>query len=200
MSDIEPTMPNLYIKVIDGKTMDHPVVEDNLMMIYGEFTPDNPPENYEKFIRHPVPEIKGYFKKIDRVYKRNEDGIFEDTFVVYDMDEDEKQNLIDQLKQSFPHKKWVLSFTEEGPRFDPPCPPPDLVKTYLWTDEDGWQLSEHQLKGWRYHEDINTYKAPVDYPKDGRIYAWCNDTLQWVLDEDDENCDKYSRGGRDYPV
>ena len=78
----------------------------------------------------------------------------------------------------------------------PPEPPPDLENTYLWSDAYGWEFAEHQLIGWRYDLDLNTYVPPVDYPKDGRIYAWDNDNLQWILDEDDNNCNKYSRGSR----
>ena len=58
-------MDPLYLKVIDGKPVDHPTFESNLLEVFGRV-----PKNYVPFTRLPRPplESKGVFQKFADTY------------------------------------------------------------------------------------------------------------------------------------
>lgn len=48
---------NLVIEIKDGKTVNHPIAEENLRAIIPDLDINNPPPGYARFIRKPHPEL-----------------------------------------------------------------------------------------------------------------------------------------------
>jgi hypothetical protein len=97
---------NLYIKVVDGFPVNHPLFEENLL----EAFPEGIPACYEPFERV-QPTIKhGTFEKLVHTYLKNQNNVWTEEWSVADMTAKEKErkindltmaanNYIEQLKQ-----------------------------------------------------------------------------------------------------
>jgi hypothetical protein len=71
---------SLYIKIENGRAVDHPALEENLMKVYGAI-----PSNYEPFVRgeKPIsdePDDRTFKKIIDHVGYEKVDGTWTDTY------------------------------------------------------------------------------------------------------------------------
>ncbi len=99
----------LYIRVQNGKPVDHPVTGWNLRMIFPNASENNIPDGFERFTRMPLPELDQYQVLEGVVYDKSNYG-WHDRYIVRDMTEDEKkkfddhQKLIDEFS-SYPREK-----------------------------------------------------------------------------------------------
>jgi len=89
-------MNKLYIKVIDGVVIDHPMLIDSVKVIYPDFNEDNLPESIKEFVGSDNMPITTGFQQAEFSY------IFDDNIVtrawnVRDKTEEEKQEYIDSL-------------------------------------------------------------------------------------------------------
>lgn len=76
----------LYIKVEDGKAVDHPVANWNLMDVYGKI-----PTNYEPFLRTPMPSLERYeVEDTDASTYIEADGMWTDAWPRRQMTDDER--------------------------------------------------------------------------------------------------------------
>ena len=71
---------NLHIKIENGRAVDHPALEENLMKVYGAI-----PSNYEPFVRaeKPIsdePDDRKFKKIIDHVGYEKVDGTWTDMY------------------------------------------------------------------------------------------------------------------------
>lgn len=125
---------NLYIKVVDGSPVDHPVTESNLRMFYPDLDPNNPPEGFERFIRNATPAV-GPFDVYHGTEYRKIDGVFQDYHVTTPMSPVEKENKITLMRQEFPFANtWTLNETTGV--WSPPKPSPDIPnKNFYWSDD-----------------------------------------------------------------
>jgi hypothetical protein len=76
----------LFIKIIDGQPVDHPVLDINLEHIYGSL--DNIPSEYQVFMRVPQNVVPGHYQKAVATYQQV-DGIWQDVWIVEDLNEEE---------------------------------------------------------------------------------------------------------------
>ena len=76
----------LFIKIIDGQPVDHPLLDINLKHIYGSLE-DIPPE-YKLFLRVPQNVTPGHFQKAVATYQEV-DGVWQDVWGIEDMNEEE---------------------------------------------------------------------------------------------------------------
>jgi hypothetical protein len=99
---------NLYIKVENGQTINHPILESNLLQTFVDGV--IPPE-YEKFERIPY---DSSLKKTDYqvakcYYVKNENGVWQDSWVIEDLVGEEKdkktQELIDIANEAIKRQK-----------------------------------------------------------------------------------------------
>jgi len=126
---------SLYIKVIDGNTVDHPVFEQNLMDAFGTIPPE-----YQPFIRIARPDISSItvFQNIVETYEtptyRQVDGVWQDIWTVVDLTEEEKAAKIAAVRQTPPFASWTLD--ESTLIWNPPVPRPDDGKFYQWNEEN----------------------------------------------------------------
>ena len=87
----------LYIRVQNGKPVDHPVTGWNLRMIYPDASEDNIPKGFERFTRIPPPTLELYQVLEGVVYEKSNYG-WHDRYIVRDMNEDEKRQFDEQSK------------------------------------------------------------------------------------------------------
>lgn len=153
----------LYIKIVDGELVDHPITELNLKLVNPEIDLTNTTE-YIKFVRKAKPQI-GIFQKFvseDSRYEIVGDHA-EDVWDVVDLTPEEKQQLIDEASESEkPYPSWILN-TEtlnwESPSPRPADASPD--KVYYW--------SEAEVK----------WKAAPPRPTDGKPHRLNLETGLW---------------------
>ena len=102
----------LFIKVVNGVTVDHPVLSSNLLQFYGDV-----PADYEMFDRTEKPPLKRFeVDDVDAVqYARNDNGIWTDVWPVRVMTPEERAvvetAVIGQLTQA---REFLISSAEEA--------------------------------------------------------------------------------------
>jgi len=102
---------NLYIKVQDGYTVDHPHLESNLSQIIEEFDSDNLPDGWAKFIRvlNPHNEQLLYNEFVSHSYEFDSaNNAWTDTWTVETMTEEalankKESHKVDVQKEFQPH-------------------------------------------------------------------------------------------------
>lgn len=124
-------MTNLYIKVVNGQTVDHPAFEDNLIQAFGSV-----PSDYQPFTRIVQPSDPiGVFQKRETTYGQV-NGTWQDVWTVVDMSPEEKTASLDAARSNQPYPSWI--FDETIARWKPPIPymetPPPEGKYYKWDE------------------------------------------------------------------
>lgn len=127
----------LYIKIQDGKPVDHPILEENLLLAFPNIDVNNLPEGFIRFERIKAPAVGPYEKNQQLKYEIQSDGVCRDVWFCEPMTAEEildKQNSVKTLWQERTiYKSWV--FNEETCNFEPPVPPPSGDdKTYVWNE------------------------------------------------------------------
>jgi hypothetical protein len=161
---------NLYIKVENGLTTNHPASEENLIQVFGEIPPD-----WEPFARIEPPVLKEFEKFDDPhvIYKKI-DNVWTDVYQIVQMspeekyakDQADKQLQIDSYKEvwkSLPQRDnfsaWI--FNEETIKYEPPIPRP-TDRDVIWNGAN------------------NEWVDKPPKPDDGKIYRIDFYTLSWV--------------------
>lgn len=164
-------MSDLYIQVKDGTTVDHPVIEQNLIEVFGEI-----PDNYKPFVRVPRPNSNtlGAFQKFVETYDTPNyqlvDGVWQDTWTVVDMTQEERAAKIAAVQSMQPvFPSWV--FSAETCVWSAPVPKPAEGGPYAWNEvKQSWALA-----------------PTTDIPAVGGPYAWNLDEQRWVQAPQDNN-------------
>lgn len=130
----------LFIRIENGSPVDHPITLENLLMVYPDFDPNNPPSNFAPFVMNGVPGI-GHFEVYEGVSYRWEANYVTDIHHVRPMTDEEKQNYINKLRQKFldqgGDEDWI--FNENTITFVPPIPYPQDGQRYIWErDSNTW--------------------------------------------------------------
>lgn len=131
---------NLFIKVEDGKPVNHPATEENLRMFFEDFDPENPPAPFEKFTRRQPDKLPTKWQKLVRLPYQKIDGVWTDVFSIIDFTEAE----IEIWKYEH-RKQFVFSDTwewnDEKGEWIPPVPYPNDGKEYHWDNvKKDWLL------------------------------------------------------------
>lgn len=138
-------MEKLYIKVIDGKCVDHPITEWNLKMFFPDLSQSNIPEGFEKFRRTDPPETNRFQYYEALPYKKIR-GVWTDNWKVVDISEEEKQEIIKKEKELFLFKDtWI--WNEATFQWEPPIPYPNDGIDYFWNnDKKEWHVLDRNKK------------------------------------------------------
>jgi hypothetical protein len=102
-------MNKLYIKVIDGVIIDHPMLFESVKYLYPEFDGINLPEEIKEFTRKPIPRNIYPFQKAECYYEFDGNMVV-DVWVIKDKTEEEKLDVIKgygELKEG----EFIDSFT-----------------------------------------------------------------------------------------
>jgi len=119
---------NLYIQIENGKPINHPAFEDNLIAAFGSI-----PAHWEAFIRveRPIPTVYQVLVSEESTYEFNEaTGYWMDIWALRDMTADEitaKQQQAKELWAQRPNfanfSAWT--FNEATCQYEPPIPRPE---------------------------------------------------------------------------
>ena len=86
---------NLYIQMQDEKPWQHPLLEDNVLQAWPGIDLNNLPSNLARFRRHRQPDANvlpvGDFQVPVCSYELAPDGVYEDTWTVREMSDDERR-------------------------------------------------------------------------------------------------------------
>ena len=126
----------LYIRIVDGQPVDHPILGDNFRQAFPYIDTNNLPDNFARFVRVAKPSY-------DRVYQyiSNEatyqwvDGVVMDVWENRDMTAEERAAKIAHAMQFQPYPSWT--FSEETCNWNPPVPKPEDFgpeKMYYWDE------------------------------------------------------------------
>lgn len=132
-------MEKLYIEVQNGQPINHPILESNLRMFFGD---QLLPEQYIEFIKTPMPEIGVYEIYVGASYQIENDHCVE-IHHVRNMNDEEKLNKQNHVKTLFTNHIGFSSWTfdENLCRFLPPVPMPEDGNRYEWNEETlSWNL------------------------------------------------------------
>jgi hypothetical protein len=127
----------LYIKVIDGKTIDHPAFEENLLYAF----PDGIPVEFEPFERILDDRKPGFYEKTVCSYVKNENGVWQDKWQIVSMSQEERQvqetKVTDQINDILKKRKETAK---------------DMIIHYLKLSElnsvNVWQSYLERLNNW----------------------------------------------------
>lgn len=126
----------LYIKIENGKPINHPAFDDNLIAAYGYI-----PSEWSPFNRIGCPDglITSPFQKVECTYTLSSDGItWQDNWLAIEMSDEEKMNLISQTQSNPPFPNAVLNTTTL--QWKPPSKPTD-GNNYTFNFTDGiWEI------------------------------------------------------------
>lgn len=132
-------MEKLYIEVQNGQPINHPILESNLRIFFGD---QLLPEQYIEFIKTPIPEIGVYEIYVGHSYQIENDHCVE-IHHVRNMTDEEKLNKQNDVKTFFTNHVGFSSWTfdENLCRFLPPIPRPADGNPYDWNEETlSWNL------------------------------------------------------------
>lgn len=183
-------MSDLYIQVRDGQTVDHPVLQQNLMDVFGEI-----PAHYEEFTRIPMPGLStlGVFQKFQETYEtptyQKIDGIWQDIWTAIDLTPEEKAAKIAAAQAQLQmFASWM--FDAEICKWSAPTPLPNDADTvnYAWNEvTQSWALSPTSAPP----EDGGPYAWNLANqvweaaPQDGGTYAWDLAGQTWIAQPTD---------------
>ena len=157
-------MEDLYIQIVDGQPINHPVHLDNITLVYGEV-----PSGWLPFTRVPPPAVSTY-----TVYASDQptyeliNGVWSDVWHLRDMTDVEKAEKQQSIKDEWVKKAELSNFSafvfdESICAYIAPIPRPDDGKQYFWQGiTNSWQI-----------------RPP--YPTDGGNYTLNYDTATWDL-------------------
>lgn len=122
---------NFLIKIVDGKTVNHPISEDNLRAFYPNLDINDPPDGYARFVRKEYPELSG-FESVESVeYVIDPDltnlygtTVWTDKYNIKTLTREELAELADQAARDMNERMMKDSGA--------PFPAPDDGRLYVW--------------------------------------------------------------------
>jgi len=160
---------NLYIKIENGQTKNHPALEDNLIQAFGSV-----PAHWELFIRVQRPLLGAYelFTQNESTYEKV-DGVWTDVWHKRNMTEEEKtakqQTVITEFNNREYASNWsAWTFDEITCDMVPPIPRPVEIEGVLvlwcgadnnWKETPARPVDENQYKfdflSWQWVQVVN---------------------------------------------
>jgi hypothetical protein len=127
----------LYIKMVNGRPVDHPMLRSNIESAFPEVDFDNLPDWLARFERVQKPRA-GIYEIVNGPVYVVDGNIVRDHWILRQMTEDEKLIKQNRVRQSFTADNngrastWV--FDEEQCCFLPPVPYPADMGAYEWSE------------------------------------------------------------------
>jgi hypothetical protein len=123
----------LYIRIVDGKPFEHPIMGDNFRAAFPHIDVNNLPPEFMRFDKQDI-EIGVYEVFEQKPYFI--DGDFVKNGIKRPMTSEEKEKKINDLKAIWAiigYPSWV--FNEATGEFEPPFPKPDQTRKYRWNED-----------------------------------------------------------------
>lgn len=147
----------LFLKIDpEGKVESHPILEGNMADLFQDFDPNNPPENFVRFEKTPIPQLTDdqqydylTYELSPELTEKNGTPTWHEVHHIKVISKDEREKIIEEFKKMNPElQDWV--YDEETKTLIPPVAMPQDGKTYFWnTNEHRWMesLPEMHLEG-----------------------------------------------------
>ena len=126
-------MENLYIKIVDDQPYRNPVLESNLLQVFGSI-----PDGWAPFnrIQQPTDILTNPFQVAVNTYTLSSDGVtWQDTWTTRDMTADEKSALIASYQNNPPGPNMTLDTSTL--QWSPNTPKPTDGQQYRWDLANG---------------------------------------------------------------
>ena len=97
-----------------------------------------------------------------------------------------KGYIYDPVRDAFygqqPYASWILN--ESTCYWAAPTPKPEGMNWYWKEDTTEWltykDYSNPNIPSWIWNEEKQVWEAPLEYPLDGKLYEWSEETQQWI--------------------
>ena len=145
-------MTNLYIKIVNGVAVDHPILEENLVSAVPGIDPDHLPDGFARFQKTPQPPL-GVYELCECSYAANSEGVYTESWTVRPMTNYEKTQQQNFVKSNFIKlngpTSWI--FDEEKCLMVAPIPRPENIAPtvsstgtiYMWDEATvSWVATE----------------------------------------------------------
>lgn len=119
----------LFIETFNGKAINHPILEDNLLTVYEIDDVSKIPVRFEKFIRKEQPTVKWYQRLIVN-YIKDENGDWIDSFEILELNKEQRLEELNMFKS--PYDSWVIN--DDVTEWVAPKAIPNDGKTYKWNE------------------------------------------------------------------
>lgn len=147
---------NLVIEIKDGKTVNHPIAEENLRILIPDLDINNPPPGFARFVRKPYPEVSPQQKLESIEYVLNPDlteelktPVWTDKYNIRDLTEEE---LIDMAAEEVRAQNEKMQLDMGAP-----YPPPDDGNLYVWSSG----LNQWIVKPDNFDEVVNRFASEL---------------------------------------
>jgi hypothetical protein len=172
----------LYIRMENGRPVDHPMLRSNIETAFPDVDFDNLPNWLCRFERIERPAVGVYEIANGPIYVQDGD-LVRDQWIVRPMTEDEiiiKQNRVQRYfatDNGHLTTSWV--FDSETCSFRAPVAMPTDGKNYTWHEPSrSWvEIPDPVLPAIIEGEDGSTRKP---YPMDGGFYQWDATAFEWI--------------------
>ena len=138
----------LYIRIVDGKTFEHPILGDNFRDAFPHVDVDNlhQYEEYAKFERITQADagvFPGVYQTVECTYTKRDDGVWQDTWTLIDYTAEEKAEKIAKFQADVPKPFESWNFDEATCSWMPPVARPvqtmplpegETFKFYRWNE------------------------------------------------------------------
>lgn len=125
----------MYIRIENGATVDHPIVEENFVIAFPDVNLANTTE-FAEFVRVSAP-VPGVYEVYEGLVYGFLGGVYTDIHQVRAMTDEEKTTKQDQIKAIWADRGFASwTFDEATCMFQPPVPRPDdfSTKQYNWDE------------------------------------------------------------------
>lgn len=168
----------LFIRILNGQTVEHPMLEENFKEVFPEVDIDNLPPEFAEFIRVPPPNLDRFEVYEGVTYEWSGDKVT-DVHHVRPMTDEEKQNVIAQLKSNPPGKNW--RWNEQKLAWVPAVgavPKTGGPWAFNQTTNEYEHMTTPPYPSWRLHESGLFWEAPIPSPPG--FHIWDEPTQSWI--------------------
>jgi hypothetical protein len=138
----------LFIRIVNGKPFEHPILSDNFKQAFPNIDTDNLPSEFAKFVKSDPPKV-GVYEVLEETYYDWKDNYVTEIHKIRDMTEEEKKQKQNAIKKQWEiskgFKSWI--FNEEECIFEPPIKKPTDEKLYFWNEKKvNWEIFDPEKK------------------------------------------------------
>lgn len=175
----------LYIRMMNGRPVDHPMLRSNIASAFPEVDFDNLPDWLARFERVPKPRIESPYEIVNGpVYLVVGDTV-KDQWFKREMTEEERMLKQSRARSNFlndetsPTRKSTWVFDEITCSFVPPVPHPTDGKGYVWSDvSQKWELVAEQPRPEIIEGPGGIRRKPL--PLEPGHWVWNEEAFDWV--------------------